>query len=1220
MALTSPGLLSPAEEESFNSFRGWTARFDEREGREGGSLTEAEKEMLAVRAEGMKLLLRDDPEEALRRAVSFAEWERLPDEVRARVEEPFSIRAALDVFPLCGAEGEHEGDPAFGSPDHDPAQVRQGFRAELTDERGRLLDTYLFGRRGDPYSRSGIPVQGVRLDGVVAIREETFTRIPDSERELVSSRYARGATGLDRDFLSGEKVGPGALLALAGGRVYAFRDEASLEQSNEYASRLEELIGPDLGSRLLLEEREAHGTGPIDGEHLVGESADTAKITSNTTRSAIVILVDFSDKTGTPINPSTLQARFDGEVHDQVASMSYHKTGIDATVISQVFRMPKPTTYYNGTDDGSKKNGALFNDAIAAAQAGGVTTSGYNHRCIIFKGIGMGYCGLATVGGSKVWLPCHGSKVIVHELGHNFGLGHASFWTVTGSDPIDPAGSSQEYGDNTSIMGGGGVTSGHFHAQGKRKLNWLESSQVHFVGTTSSTQELRIYRFDHEDTDPANAKRAVRVTKGSNEYYWIGYRQRFGGSNYQHYLKGVQLHWQQPNKSKSWLIDVTAGGGKNNSGLPLGRTYTDPAAQVHITPLRRGGSGVDQWIDVQVNVGGFAGNSAPSGSLRLPRRLPVSTPVSFGASAEDPDGDDLAYYFDIGTGAVVGNDGTASGRSLTWSSKQTVNVKVTVSDRKGGGFSDAGSVQVQDFLALPAAVAASDGAHSDRVAVSWNPVTNASQYVVYRSATGSVFQAEELGTVNAPSTSFDDFGATPGQEARYFVQALGSGSASTLGNGDPGLRAEGPPPAPTITSVSSGTYSDRIVVFWSESDTASSYEVLRSTEDDVGTATLLAEVAATDYSDTGAPAGVTVYYWVRAKNGAGTALGNSSSGYRRFPAPGALTATRGEHGERVLVSWEGLTNATHYEIYGSSEAGGLYLLLGTSDQASFSHESLGPLEETWYKVRAAGAIGDPGDFAGPVSGFRTFRAPPNLEGTERFYDDRVLLTWDSVESAPGVDSIYEIWRAPAGEGLDAAERIGTTTDRRFEDFSAVPGVEYRYWIRAVDPDGAWQGAFSDFRSGIRSDVPPFQPDQKSGISLARLLGNDLYNLTGAGQTAKVRIRKKSARAWIQVENDGIFEDAVTMVASRGDASFSLGIRETFGGRNEVSGAASTGRYRTDTIEESGARSWQVTIRAKGRALARSTKKSYFFWAVSARDPDHQDRSKIQVQTKVKKRG
>ena len=51
-----------------------------------------------------------------------------------------------------------------------------------------------------------------------------------------------------------------------------------------------------------------------------------------------------------------------------------------------------------------------------------------------------------------------------HELGHTFGLGHASRWTCTPSCDVD------EYGNGFSTMGGG---SGDFNAFEKSSLGWL---------------------------------------------------------------------------------------------------------------------------------------------------------------------------------------------------------------------------------------------------------------------------------------------------------------------------------------------------------------------------------------------------------------------------------------------------------------------------------------------------------------------------------------------------------------------------------------------------------------------------------------------------------------------------------------------------------------------------------------------------------------------------
>ena len=583
----------------------------------------------------------------------------------------------------------------------------------------------------------------------------------------------------------------------------------------------------------------------------------------------------------------------DGEVNDQCRDMSFGMATLDTTVDATLVRMPRPTTYYNGTDDGSKKNGTLFNDAIAAAQAAGINTSGYTHRCIMMKGIGMGYCGLATVGGGKIWLPCHGSKVIVHELGHNFGVGHASFHSPTnGNDPLG-AGTTSEYGDNTDIMGGGGVSAGHFHPQFKTRLSWLSGTQRHNFNSENTNNTYRIHRFDHPDTDEVNEKRAIRVYRGTNnEYLWIGYRQRYGGTNFQNYLKGAQIHWQKAGSNKSWLIDVTAGGGKNNSGLGVGRTFSDTRRDLHITTLQRGGGSPDQWLDVQVRRGPFAGNNPPTiNLLHALTMVPVNTSMTVGAIAADPDGDALAYYFDFNEGQVIGNDGTAASRNYTWTSKGSKNLTLTVSDRKGLVAKQSVNVTVHDKINPPGNVQASDGSHQGVVEISWNNVSAASNYAVFRSPSSSVLEAEQVGT--SSGLSFSDAGAVPNVTYHYWVQSLGSDAASILSGSDSGSAL---PPVPELDLSSSA----EVKVMWEAPPTLIAYVVYRGTAPDPAQAQRLGGSTSDFFSDTRAIAGE-LYYWFIQPGGSGP-LSEPVAGRRIFEVPANFALSQSSENE-ISMAW-----------------------------------------------------------------------------------------------------------------------------------------------------------------------------------------------------------------------------------------------------------------------------------------------------------------------------
>ena len=236
-----------------------------------------------------------------------------------------------------------------------------------------------------------------------------------------------------------------------------------------------------------------------------------------------------------------------------------------------------------------------------------------------FDSIGMGsgsvggYAGLA--GGSRQWIQGNSSSnVMVHEFGHNYGVGHASFWETSDGSVVG-TGTSDEYGDDFDIMGDGS-NSAHFHPQAKEKLAWLEPSQWTNVSTAGSGT-YRVYRFDDPATTGTN--RALRITKGTSpaEYYWLGYRKNLASNPW--LQSGAYLVWQRPGQTRSWLLDTTPGSsaGRDDGAILPGKTYSDTTAGVHITPLGTGGSAPDEWIDVAVHLGDFSANSAP------PRRSPA---------------------------------------------------------------------------------------------------------------------------------------------------------------------------------------------------------------------------------------------------------------------------------------------------------------------------------------------------------------------------------------------------------------------------------------------------------------------------------------------------------------------------------------------------------------------------------------------------------------------
>lgn len=106
------------------------------------------------------------------------------------------------------------------------------------------------------------------------------------------------------------------------------------------------------------------------------------------------------------------------------------------------------------------------------------------------------------------------------------------------------------------------------------------------------------------------------------------------------------LGWRFPSGSGSnvQLIDTTPGSqfGKEDAPISLGNTFSDTEAGIHMTAVA---ANKDPWyVDMQVNMGNFVGNHAPTLALEASAEVvPVNATVTFSATAADEDGDTLAY-------------------------------------------------------------------------------------------------------------------------------------------------------------------------------------------------------------------------------------------------------------------------------------------------------------------------------------------------------------------------------------------------------------------------------------------------------------------------------------------------------------------------------------------------------------------------------------------------
>ncbi len=387
-------------------------------------------------------------------------------------------------------------------------------------------------------------------------------------------------------------------------------------------------------------------------------------------RRILAIRVQFPDGPSAP-SFATVQARQNGAAN-YFDRFSYGKLNLIPTVTTEAFTMPRNSTFY------SNNGGALASDAERMARNAGYNDATYNKIGIYYLSIGL--TSHATVGGRRFWIQGANGGATLHEMGHTFGWGHARRWASDNQDqPLSGAGEVRTA--DYHFMSGGGYDPTPYE---KWQRDWIERR-----GNVTSNGEysFRLYTFDQRDTDPSLARRTITVSRqGFDQTLWLGYRSRLldnvsqNGQNTD-LRQGLVVYWLRSAGSQAVMADIHAGGGQDNHSIHPGETFSDTAGKVHLTNLGRGGSAPNEYLDVQVNRGGFPGNRPPAPRWDAPRTVAVRTRFRITVTGNDPDGDEVACRWRPTKASP--NSSAATTRTYTFNNPGPHTVTVDVSDMKG---------------------------------------------------------------------------------------------------------------------------------------------------------------------------------------------------------------------------------------------------------------------------------------------------------------------------------------------------------------------------------------------------------------------------------------------------------------------------------------------------------------------------------------------------------
>jgi len=620
----------------FQDFFDWVKRFTN----SSASLMDGER-LAWKRREAMLALIQSDPKMAIELSLPFGLRQTLPRQITKLLEQPVDGRGNLLVAMATDFTSQNTSTYRW---------VELG---------GQTYQAFVYGRRSSEISQSKIPLHGVALDRKMAVSAEPLRLLSNEE-----------AAARDKNAIK-----PAALCCVSG-RAATSRGQPVYAESGGGVMCF---CGTDHYQMVNKQWALAESGAASGGETPIGTPTATDDNWTHGNKSLLYLRVNFPDDLTEPISEADAYAAMDG-VNSYYTENSYDLTSLTATV-TPVITMPQTKAYYS-TDPS-----LLLADARAAAKVAGFDTANYDRDIVALTSVpGYTWGGLAYIGGKGVWLQSMGVGVTAHELGHNYGLFHANFWnTLTNYSGFGP-GTNVEYGNLWDTMGSGGVAD--FNANHKNILDWLKADAIQNI---TSNGVYRMYPFDVPASDRVNGRMyAGALKKDSQRAYWLEFRQAFTGNPWLE--NGLMLNWSAWGESSggTQLIDTTPGSpdagdsmSRDDAAVVVGRTFNDYAAGVHITPLQRGSTGSDPWIDYQVNLGGFPDNQPPELSVEVDQtNVAPGTLVHFHATADDPDGDQLAYAWTF-------DDLTFSTNNLPWISK-TFSVpgdhvvRCVVSDMKGG--------------------------------------------------------------------------------------------------------------------------------------------------------------------------------------------------------------------------------------------------------------------------------------------------------------------------------------------------------------------------------------------------------------------------------------------------------------------------------------------------------------------------------------------------------
>lgn len=363
---------------------------------------------------------------------------------------------------------------------------------------------------------------------------------------------------------------------------------------------------------------------------------------------------------------------------------------------------------------------------------------------------------------------------------------------------------------------------------------------------------------------------------------------------------------------------------------------------------------------------------------------------------------------------------------------------------------------------------------TDKPCLNWTAVEGASQYEVYRSATGAADSFKLIHSTT--STAYVDTSAVGGTTYYYTVRAI-NGLKFGLDSDPQSMTCPAAPARPSLTLTTDR--SGKPVLKWTSVKDATAYEVFRSTTGAAGSFSIVRRTSYLTWTDTNTEMDKTYYYVVRAKNGI---LCGKFSPAQSVKCPiilsvPSMTLDLNKSTGKPVISWTSVPFATQYEIYRSATgADKSYRIIRRTALLNYTDTTAASGTTYYYVVRAMRGTGNSAIYSRFCKAQSTTSAvlPSTPTVTLRIDDTtgKPVISWSKTANA----AQYEIYRSTTG--ADKSYRIiRRTALLNYTDTTAVAGTTYYYVVRAIQgtSPNIFRGRFCPAQS-IRCAAVPGVPD------------------------------------------------------------------------------------------------------------------------------------------------